>query len=460
MDEEKINPQYNPLSPDYNPEAYRAHLIQEHEEIMRSDNPEGMRTWRLEPYNAELDIFSTDFDVDKVLLEAQKEAEKHKRWKDLTAAIKTVIEKSATETDTDIKPRDLAREQGALQTINNHISFTSEKELDQIFTGYHVKLLPPGNKQADIISIEDPESIKDVFNTHPGIMGFIMRLALLAYAEGEEDNIVKFQVAPMCRELGIDYRPFNKENRQKLKNEIKTVENRNDIRMGIFANTLRPLESYMVLLNGIYYRMMFIESYDPRSDVMTVRAPAFFKILENISSRSVKHGQFNHYFHGSVANEENTAAVELAQYLGNKLLQMGESKNLYTVKYSTLIQNVPQLMQELEEINNHGPMLEHKDKNGNVIQKTKYNKTQTYNATLKRTLETAYRIILEKSDFPAAYKDFKINGVSKWADEKLSNGTRRVASKNFRIPTKTRLGDKLRISHNGKNPQYVRPENL
>ena len=187
---------------------------------------------------------------------------------------------------------------------------------------------------------------------------------------------------------------------------------------------------------------------------MTVRAPAFFRILENISSRTPQHGQFNYYFHGSVANEENTAAVEVAQYLGNKLLQMG-NKSPYKAKYATIIQNNPQLKQELEAITNHGPTVKHEDGT-----ETKYNKTQTYNVTLKRILETAYRIILEKSDFPLAFTDFKINGVSKWADPKLSKGERRVASTKFKIPTKTRLGDVLTISHKGKNPQYIRPEKM
>lgn len=463
MEEENLyndeyNPQYDPRSQQYNPKAYREYLIKEHELIMESDDPEAMRTWIVEPYDARLDVFSAAFDINAAMEEAEKEAEKARRWNRL----KQIINASTRnrEEQESVKSRDLAREQGALQTINNHISFASEKELDQIFTGYHVKMLPPGNKQLDIISIEDPESIMDVFNTHPGVMGFVMRAALKAYDEGEDNNLIKFQVAPICRELGIEYRPFNKEDRQKLKNEITTAERRNDHRMTVLVNSLRPLESYMILIDGIYYRMMFIESYDPRSDVMTIRAPGFFKILENISSRSVKHGQFNHYFHGSVANEENTAAVELAQYLGNKMLQMGESQYVYSVKYSTLIQNNPQLKRELDAINSHGPILEHKDKNGTVIRRTKYNKTATYNATLKRILEAAYRIILEKSDFPAAYVDFKINGVAKWEDDKQTAGNRRIASKKFKIPTKTRLGDTLKITHKGKNQQYVRPERL
>lgn len=452
------NPQYDPRSPQYNPKAYRTFLIKEHDRIMEAEDPEALRTWRLEPYDARLDVFSTDFDVDMVLEEARKEAEKARRWKDLTEAMSAMAEKP--EEQTEAKPRDLAREQGALQTINSHISYASENELDKIFTGYYVKQLPSGNN-ADIISIEDVKSMKDVYNAHPGIMGFILRAAYLAYIDEEEknDNTIKLQVTPICRELGIEYRPYDKEDRQKLKNEIRTVADRNEARMNVLASTIRPLELYYLRLNNKLYRMISIEEYDLRSDVMTIRAPAFFKMLENISSRIVKHGQFNHYFHGSVANEENTAAVELAQYLGNKLLQMGETKNVYAVKYSTLIQNNPQLKQELDAINNHGPMLEHKDKDGNVIKKTKYNRTQTYNATLKRTLETAYRIILEKSDFPAAYIDFKINGVSKWADDK-STGDRRVASKKFKIPTKTRLGDTLKITHKGKNPQYVRPERM
>ena len=350
-----------------------------------------------------------------------------------------------------LTPRELAREQGALQTMHQRLLFPSEKELEKVFTGYHVKLLPPGNKQTDIIKIEDPKSIKEVFEINPAIMGAILRMVYSAYIDGAEDNIVKFQVTPICRELKIDYRPYSSK-RQNNTTEIIEQKQRNEQRMAVLANNLRPFESYMILLNGTYYRMMFIESYDPQSDVMTVRAPAFFKILENMAQRAPQHSQFNYYFHSSVANEENTAAVEVAQYLGSKLLQMG-NKNTYKAKYATIIQNNPQLKIELDAINSHAPTIILED--GTT---KKYNKTQTYNVVLKRVLETAYRIILEKSDFPLAFVDFRINGVSKWADPKLSKGDRRVASQKFNIPTKTRLGDVLTISHKGKNTQYVRPE--
>lgn len=354
-----------------------------------------------------------------------------------------------------ITPRDLAREQGALQTIHRRLLFPSEKELEKVFTGYHVKRLPPGNNQTDIIKIEDPASIREVFDINPAILGAILKMVYSAYTEGAEDNTVKFQVTPICRDMNIDYRPFSKK-RGLNTTEVIDLKQRNEQRMTVLANDLRPFESYMILLDNTYYKMLSIESYDLKSDVMTVRAPAFFKILENISLRTPQHSQFNYYFHSSVATEENTAAVEVAQYLGSKLLQMG-NKNIYKAKYATIIQNNPQLKMELDAINSHGPTLEHINEDGTVI-KTKYNKTQTYNVTLKRILETAYRIILEKSDFPQAYIDFKINGVSKWADPKQSKGERRVASQKFNIPTKTRLGDILTISHKGKNPQYVRPE--
>lgn len=406
-------------------------------------------------------VFSTDPDPDTAypaILDGLHLTHDYKYISpDFYEALASIAEVYTDQGNNILKPRDIAREQGALQTINSRLSFASEKELDRIFTGYHVKLLPPGNKQTDIINIEDPKNIKEVFDINPGIMGAILKMALMTFMDGAEDSTVKFQVTPICRELNIDYRPYSSKrtkNAVEIADQKQMEKQRNEQRMTVLANNLRPFESYMILLNGVYYRMMFIESYDPQSDVMTVRAPAFFRILENISSRTPQHGQFNYYFHGSVANEENTAAVEVAQYLGNKLLQMG-NKSPYKAKYATIIQNNPQLKQELEAITNHGPTVKHEDGT-----ETKYNKTQIYNVTLKRILETAYRIILEKSDFPLAFIDFKINGVSKWEDPKLSKGDRRIASAKFKIPTKTRLGDVLTISHKGKNTHYIRPEKL
>lgn len=429
----------NILDPDFDMPAYRDQLLKEHEKAMQ-DQAQGLPTWHITP--AVYDKYSEEYDVDQDIQDKIATAKGEKRLADLKASLSELIDQLSPTTP---RARDVAIEQGALTTIHGHIAIPSTKEFENIFA--KAKIIPRGIPMQENGEIKAPDNAKltDAWDVNAAKMAAVLQMAIPTYENGGDR--LQVYLPSLCREMKIDPRKYS---------TLRIGDNRElkDQRFDAFASWFAPVETYMLPLNGVYYRACTIESYDDTSETVTLNPSFFLRLLDELAQKETKHAQLNRYFHADVANEENEIAIAVAFYLANNLLQRGETKPRkdgsieYRTTYATIISNCPQLKKALADI--AGRTKEPGAKNTT---------TQLYNTKLKRVFETAYRIILEKSDFPLIYKDLKINGVSEWEDPstKGKGKTRRIASKRFGIPTKSRITDKLSITHRGRNEVYIKP---
>ena len=117
----------------------------------------------------------------------------------------------------------------------------------------------------------------------------------------------------------------------------------------------------------------------------------------------------------------------------------------WSTKFSTLVSECPQLKSEIDAIRNE-PI--ERDETGRIIKGA--NKSQRINKKLQDVFTAAIRIILEKSDAPEYYREFRIEPMTK---PQKGSGKKPA----FICPKNSTLNDKITITHYGKNPDY-RPQ--
>ena len=345
-------------------------------------------------------------------------------------------------------------ESGRLLPVPSRVATPSTQLTEKLFTPECIYFLPSeqgqyieeANGQITLFQ-QSKEEIVDLFSQ---VISFLFAIFIDQPEEEYETEdsyhlhkpqTISFYAPDFCRKAGIDPREYSSKREKTM--SIK------ELRWHAIYKRLKPLETAMgTYVDGVLYRLLTIESYDAEREIIKVRSPYLAKIFELLATKTIeeKRGQVNTLISSTVVNEPNSAAFELATYLLNQLLQLGNySKDgngvvKYTTKYATLISNCPQLRRALDKIQREG---------------NPATRTQAYNAKLKQTFEAAYRIIFVKSDAQDYFTDFQINGVKSWKTT-VRNG--RNIPPNFRIPTKTQLDDKLIITHKGKNPDFKKPQ--
>ena len=223
-----------------------------------------------------------------------------------------------------------------------------------------------------------------------------------------------------------------------------------------------------------------------------------FKLVEYVKLHMKKHGAIRDIFHADIMTENQTA-VELANRIAMGLIARGvtrpdsatySNKNprepikrkvtktapdgaktiteetfalepdqpatrdpksrqfSYTAKFSSLIEDCPELKKELDEIRSGQGEEERKARQEGkeeaeikaARQRDHKNDSQRANKKLQDVFTAAIRIIMEKSDIPKYYKTLTI---------KTANFT------TFKAPTNSTLNTRLVITHKGKNPDFT-----
>lgn len=422
------------LDPSFDIEAYRADLIEIHKKHMEEMQNGNLPTWRISQ-PPRLDSYSEEYDVDYLISEQINAARR----------LRAIIESLAAERPQ--SARDVAITENALMTIGGKLAFPSTQMLEDMFTPNTVKIIPKDSTMKDSgeITMSSDADIKEAIRVNAAKLGALLQMA----NETTETDKVRWQVylPAICREMHIDPRAYST---QRQTNAKSLREQRFDA----FAAWLAPLETYMLPINGVFYRVCIIENFNETSETVTLYAPFFSRLLVELMTRTDNHKpQLNRVLHASVANEDNEIAIEVAVFLSNKILNRGKTWNAkqngiieYKTTYANIINNCPQFNKALSAI-----MARPKPQTPGI----RDTRTQTYNSKLKRVFETAYRILLEESDLPQQHTNFRINDVAEWEDptsRKKRNGAtnegqRRIASKRFRIPTKSRITDTLKITY-------------
>ena len=312
------------------------------------------------------------------------------------------------------------------------------------------------------------------------------------------DNTISFYLPAICRDLRIDPRTYS--------SKRKAGQDYAEMRLAAMLDMITPFDPLVGRTpDGSFYRFLTFVSYDKDSETMTISAPYFFRLKAIAKQRATgqKHPQLNRLMHSSAVNEPNRAAVELANRILTGIVKRGvradyrtynaEPKKVaetvtrtskdgqwrtttttvydtgsqtddtpapsktvtYKVKYQTLIDDCPQLKNELDEIINGKGKAEREAEERNASaeeikkarEKDKKTIPQRVNKKLKDVFTAAFRIIAEKSDAPARYLDFTLPTTTRTVKGKKS--------KAYDVPTKSTLARYMVITHRGRNPQYT-----
>lgn len=381
-------------------------------------------------------------------------------------------------------PRSAAIEKGALMTIGGHIATYSTDDLKDALNAYSIWRLPTnvdkemafdkktGQLNALVLQNKTLETLESI---HTAVLMFVLQAVSLAQSS-DDGNTVTFYLPKILRELGIDPRSYSSKRRTDDTNPA-------ELRFRVMAEILAPFDPLVGRTpDGSYYRLLTFESYDRDSETMTLNTPYLYKLKEITAEKNLAHPPLNRLLHSDAANEPNRAAVELASRILTGIATRGTradyktytatpqvSKKTVTttdgngkrttttttykeaeqeeqrpktktvtwrVKFSTLIDDCPQLKYELAEIERKGKLSD------DAPEKIKH-PAQAYNAKLKQTFEAAYRIITEKSDAPEKYADFKLPMT-----QRTVKGKKQMC---YDVPTKSTVTRNLVITHKGKN---------
>lgn len=407
-------------------------------------------------------------------------------------------------------PRSAAIEKGALMTIGGRIASYSTNNLKDALNACSIYRLPSNVdlKQAfddtgklNALTLQD-KPLEGLPRIHTAfLMAIVQAVELVQIDDG--DNTISFYLPAMCRELRIDPRTYS--------SKRKAGQDYAEMRLAAMLEIITPFDPFVGHTpDGNFYRVLTFVSYDKVSEIMTISTPYLFRLkaIKAIAEQRAtgqKHPQLNRLMHSSAVNEPNRAAVELANRILTGIVTRGvradyrtynaepkkaatftrttskdgqrttttttttvydtgsqtddtpaPSKTVtYKVKYQTLIDDCPQLKNELDEIINGKGKAEREAEEHNASaeeikkarEKDKKTIPQRVNKKLKDVFTAAFRIIAEKSDAPARYLDFTLPTTTRTVKGKKS--------KAYDVPTKSTLARYMVITHRGRNPRYT-----
>lgn len=373
--------------------------------------------------------------------------------------------------------RKLAEEKGAIMTLGHHVATPTHTFRDGL-TASKIKSLPgqfsdfefDSSGRLNMLSLND-QKLETLPEQQTGFLMALLQAAMTDFDLRENNSskgnsVITLYLPTILREFEIDPRPHDRapagsENKYMDRPDVPLPE----LRRNKFLEFIKPIDNRVGTIpgEGSYAVARFL-SWDQKSETITIAIPYIMKVAE----MSRKEKAITSVFHADIMTE-NPVFVELANRIVVGLIELGvTTPNVHRKqsqvktktgdfiiipekdprsfkwesKFSTLISKCPQLQSEIESI--RGEQIE-RDETGKIIKGG--NKSQRINKKLHDAFTAAIRIILEKSDAPQYYQNFKIEPMTRPA-----KGSQQAPA--FMCPTNSTLNDRIIITHNGKNPDY------
>lgn len=397
----------------------------------------------------------------------------------------------------EIQKRNKAIEKGALYSVANIASYSSKGLWNALNTPSIFRLPDDTTANARLFDQKTGQlnplmqgSI-ELMTINKFEIAFLMAINQIVLDtidfDEDGDGMMNIYLPTFCKDTGLDPRSFSSERQPDEKMSL------NEQRFSAILQIIMRWEKYVGRTpDGRYWRIATFQGYDPSSETMTLTAPYLYELAKQ---KAIGEKSINRLLHGSVVNEPNVAAVELANRILDGLLIRGfvpdrntygrstakqkETKKItrpdgtketitttfkedqeqdddptdadkekvvtWRAKYSSLIHDCPQFAYELSEIENLAKRKQDKQENQDE-QKQLHKRTGKelkskpavlYNAKLRNTFNSAINIIMNKSDATAKYVDLTIGPID-------------PVTHKFRPPTKSTLNQQMIITHHGK----------
>lgn len=295
--------------------------------------------------------------------------------------------------------------------------------------------------------------------------------------------IMQIYLPKLLDDMGIDPRPLEWNKEKRALKRAKTEKTLAELRLNKFMEFINPLRNVAAFFGGDLYQIVGFYQYNVKSETVYISAPYMYRLVEYAKLNASKHAAIQNIFHADIMTENQIAvevANRIAMGLiqrgvtrpdlntwqpekkpikkkvtktapdGSKTVEEltyppetettvtkrridengvetiitgrpREKERIFTfrIRFSALIEDCPQLKNELDKIRNS----------------TDEHKSQKINNKLRDVFNAVIRIIMEKSEIPRYYKNLTIR-------------TGRFDT--FKAPTNSTLSDLLIISHKGK----------
>ena len=390
-----------------------------------------------------------------------------------------------------LNARQQAIEQGAVMSIETHLTVFSQEDLQHAFDAFSICVLPDGKDPSGKTpgKLENAEE-KDL-TPATKIQTTFLSAAYTAFLKTDRTSpTFKVYLPEFCRQLKIDPRTYSNKREKDKGTDLK------EERLNAILNLAAPFRSLWGRIRGRgAYNVLSTDEYDESSQTITFTSHYFYQAtLIATQLNNLKH---NELLHSDIINEP-PAAVELALRITSGLLRRGKynepellketqyrtrkdgtkvktvkeyktgdqqqkkHKCYYSIPFRTLIDDSPQLKTKIEAVKTTGEenyirnkrdiaekeIREHKREHPLTeaeieAARKKYRQTipQRTNKILADTFTAAFNIIQYHSDAPTVYKDFTL--------PTRTHGKPPVRV--YIVPTNSTLDDLLIIAHNGKN---------
>lgn len=399
----------------------------------------------------------------------------------------------------------LAKEKGAIMSLNGHVSIPSNKDYQDSFTSRKIKGLPGSFAEFQFDEKDGrlyEESLAGktflpVDQIHVGALMGLLQIANIDLREynSRENSTIGVYIPGILNDANIDYRPRIRDSQTKelVKREKLDEQTAKQLRLERFLNliNIKQLEDKVGYIQGEgYYSIIKFISWDEESEIAYISVPYEIKIIE----KAVLYDGYtaiSEIFHANIVSE-NPVAIELANRIAVGVIERGVTRS----QSQTYKSDEPQKLARRTTTKT--------DKNGNKQTVTETFAQDPPERQIKKTIQTedggtiekiinnpkekAKNIVWECSfqrlinDCPQLSRELRIirNGefdnkamrINKKLKDVFDAAFRIITTKSdmphyykdfqiisgkldhYKAPTSSTLNNKLIISHKGKNEDF------
>lgn len=382
-------------------------------------------------------------------------------------------------------------------------SFFTSTVIKKLPEGIDKYILDPETGKINLYNLQQKGGeLQDVDAIHTAFLMILLNLAENNSDLRETNStnaIIPVYVPTMLANMEIDPRPVAWNGEIKAVQRVDREKDKRtlaEMRRDKFMEFIKPLLNVAGFFGSDLYQIVGFHRYNLESETAYLTIPYMFRLVEYAKLNSDRHKAIRDIFRANIMTENQTA-VEVANRIAIGVIMRGvtrmqadtyksgthrkpfkktrtvtdaEGKKTteteyynqpqepiiidppkrfiqWSIKFSRIIEDCPQLQRDIDEIRNGTGELEAeaikagKPETEIAAARRQDHKTdpQRVNNKLRDVFNSAVRIIMEKSEMPAYYQDLKIT-TGKFDK--------------YKAPTNSTLNEKLIITHKGKNPHF------
>lgn len=249
------------------------------------------------------------------------------------------VRRDEKENEKEPSQKAIARDKGAIMSLNGHVSIPSNKDYQDSFTSSKIKGLPGSFAEFEFDEKDGRlyeeslagKSFLPVDQIHGGALMSLLQIANIDLREynSRENSTIGVYVPGVLKDAGIDYRPRIRDSQTKelVKREKLDEQTAKHLRLDRFLNLINPFENRVGYIPGEgWYSIAKFVSWDEKTEVAYIAVPYEIKIIEKIMLYSDGYTAISEIFHANIVSE-NPVAIELANRIAVGVIERGVTRS-------------------------------------------------------------------------------------------------------------------------------------